>query len=77
MTDGHTDDIKALYRRAFREFGSITLGNMRPKKDPTPADAPAITTALRTHGAWMGGGSRQRVSQDSRGTQFPAQPRQR
>lgn len=54
MSDDRTDDIKALYQRAFREFGSIALWNMRPKADPTPADALAITAALRTHGRMDG-----------------------
>jgi len=54
VTDDRTDDIKALYQRAFREFGSVALWNMRPKKEPTPADALAITAALRTHGRMEG-----------------------
>jgi len=48
MTDDRTDAIKALYQRAFREFGSVALWNIRPKKEPTPADA------LRTHGRMEG-----------------------
>lgn len=43
-----------LYRRAFREYGSRALWNMRPIEDPTPADALAITKALRTHGGMEG-----------------------
>ncbi len=54
MTDNRTDAIKALYQQAFRDFGSVALWNMRPIKDPTPADALAITAALRTHGRMDG-----------------------
>ncbi|MGH7069852.1 MAG: hypothetical protein ACREFO_07535 [Acetobacteraceae bacterium] len=50
MSDNRDDDIKALYERAFRDFGSVALWNMRAKENPTPADALAITAALRTHG---------------------------
>ena len=42
--------IKALYRQAFRVFGTLAPWNMRAIEDPTPADALAITAALRTHG---------------------------
>jgi hypothetical protein len=48
------DDIVTLYRRAFREFGAVALWNMRPTRQPTPADALAITQALRTHGRMDG-----------------------
>ncbi|MGH7066553.1 MAG: hypothetical protein ACREEU_02090 [Acetobacteraceae bacterium] len=50
MSDNRDDDIKALYERAFRDFGSVALWNMRANENPTPADALAITAALRTHG---------------------------
>ena len=43
-----------LYRRAFAEYGVEALWNMRPIEDPTPADALAITKALRTHGGMEG-----------------------
>jgi hypothetical protein len=43
-----------LYRRAFAEYGTHALWNMRPIEDPTPADALAITRALRTHGGMEG-----------------------
>ncbi|MGA2135832.1 MAG: hypothetical protein ABSH50_26370 [Bryobacteraceae bacterium] len=43
-----------LYRRAFAEFGARALWNMQPVDDPTPADALAITRALRTHGGMAG-----------------------
>src|SRR3954453_3293570 len=45
-----TQEIQALYRRAFHEFGTIALWNMRPAHAPTAADALAITKALRRHG---------------------------
>lgn len=54
MSENRDDDIKALYERAFRGFGSAALWNMRPVKKPTPADALAITQALRTHGRMDG-----------------------
>lgn len=44
------EDVTTLYRRAFAEYGTQALWNMRPVEDPTPADALAITRALRTHG---------------------------
>jgi hypothetical protein len=48
------EDFATLYRRAFADYGTQALWNMRPIEDPTPADALAITKALRTHGG-MGG----------------------
>ena len=47
-------DIVSLYRRAFAEYGAGALWNMRPIDDPTPADALAITKALRTYGGMEG-----------------------
>jgi hypothetical protein len=47
------EDLASLYRRAFAEYGRA-LWNMRPVKEPTPADALAITQALRTHGRMDG-----------------------
>jgi hypothetical protein len=44
------EDLASLYRRAFAEYGVRALWNMRPVEQPTPADALAITKALRTHG---------------------------
>lgn len=43
------EDLAGLYRRAFAEYGHA-LWNLRPVERPTPADALAITQALRTHG---------------------------
>ena len=48
------EDLASLYRRAFAEYGARALWNMRPVEDPTPADALAITKALRTHGRMDG-----------------------
>ena len=41
-------------RRTFAEYGTQALWNMRSIEDPTPADALAITKALRTHGGMEG-----------------------
>jgi hypothetical protein len=49
-----SEDFATLYRRAFVEYGTQALWNMRPIEDPTPADALAITKALRTHGGMEG-----------------------
>ena len=49
-----TEDLAGLYRRAFAEYGVRALRNMRPVEQPTPADALAITKALRTHGRMEG-----------------------
>jgi hypothetical protein len=48
------ENVATLYRRAFVEYGARALWNMRPVEDPTPADALAITKALRTHGGMEG-----------------------
>ncbi|HEY6431040.1 MAG TPA: hypothetical protein VIZ17_03595 [Acetobacteraceae bacterium] len=50
MADDVITEIRALYRRAFRDFGSEALWNMRRVEQPTRADALAITGALRMHG---------------------------
>ena len=47
-------DIQTLYRRAFCDFGTIALWNLRPVPDSTPADALAITQALHTYGRMDG-----------------------
>jgi hypothetical protein len=54
MSDNRAGDLQALYRQAFRDFGSVALWNMRPTQKPTPADALAITAALRRHGSMDG-----------------------
>lgn len=48
------EDFVNLYLRAFSEYGTEALWNMRPINNPTPADALAITRALRTHGGMSG-----------------------
>jgi hypothetical protein len=48
------EDFATLYRRAFAQYGTQALWNMRPIEDPTPADALAIAPALRTHGGMDG-----------------------
>ena len=54
MSDNRAGDLQALYQQAFRDFGSVALWNMRPTQKPTPADALAITAALRTYGSMDG-----------------------
>ena len=49
-----SEDLAGLYRRAFAEYGTRALWNMRPVRVPTAADALAITQALRTHGRMEG-----------------------
>ena len=51
---GPSEDLVNLYRRAFAEYGQEAFWNMRPVDEPTPADALAITKALRTHGGMAG-----------------------
>jgi hypothetical protein len=48
------EDLASLYRRAFADYGVRALWNLRPVEDPSPADALAITKALRTHGRMDG-----------------------
>ncbi|MGH6869561.1 MAG: hypothetical protein ACREDA_11980 [Methylocella sp.] len=48
------EDLATLYRRAFAEHGTRALWNMRAVEHPTPADALAITQALRTHARMKG-----------------------
>jgi hypothetical protein len=48
------EDVASLYRRAFAEYGPRALWNMCPSDHPTPADALAITKALRTYGGMEG-----------------------
>ena len=49
-----TCGLQNLYRQAFSLYGSVALWNLRPIETPTPADALAITKALRTHGGMDG-----------------------
>jgi hypothetical protein len=48
------EQLATLYRRAFAEYGTRALWNMRPVENPTPAAALAITQPLRTHGGMDG-----------------------
>ena len=48
------DDFVDLYRRAFSEYGTQALWNMQAAENPTPADALAITLALRIRGGMDG-----------------------
>lgn len=43
-------DLVALYRRAFAEYGAQALWNKRLIDQPTPADALVIARALRIEG---------------------------
>ncbi len=54
MNTTEPENFASLYRRAFSEFGTEALWNMRPVEEPTAADALAITKALRTHGRMEG-----------------------
>jgi hypothetical protein len=53
-TPEQSEDLASLYRRAFAEYGTRALWNMRSVCHPTPADALAITKALRIHGRMEG-----------------------
>ncbi len=44
------EEIAALYRQAFTEFGSRALWSSRPLPNPTLASALAITESLRVEG---------------------------
>ena len=48
------EELASLYRRAFAEYGTRALWNMRPVVKPAAGDALAITQALRTHGSMDG-----------------------
>ena len=64
-----TEDLTSLYRRAFEEYGTRALWNMRPVLVPTPADALAITQALRTHGRMDGRRLAERIEELCRANQ--------
>ena len=49
-----SEDLVSLYHRAFKDYSSRALWNMQPVAEPTPADALAITKALRTYGGMDG-----------------------
>ena len=48
------EDFISLYRRAFSDYATQALWNLCPVANPSPADALAITRALRTHGGMDG-----------------------
>jgi len=52
MSTGRTepDDLAALYRRAFAEYGVRALWNKRQAGAPTPEDALVVARALRIEG---------------------------
>jgi hypothetical protein len=54
MVNAPNLEVTRLYRRAFAEYGTEALWNLRPLDEPSPADALAITKALRTHGGMAG-----------------------
>jgi len=62
------EDLASLYRRAFAEYGTRALWNMRPVEDPTPADALVITKTLLTHGRMDGRRSDERIEELCRAT---------
>jgi len=43
-------DFATLYRRAFAEYGTLALWNMRWFPAPTPEDALVVARALRMEG---------------------------
>jgi hypothetical protein len=45
-----TPEFVILYRRAFAEFGTLALWNLRCLDSPTPEDALVIARALRIEG---------------------------
>jgi hypothetical protein len=52
MTDAtpEPEDIAALYRRAFTEYGTHALWNKRLLENPTKEDALVVARALRIEG---------------------------
>jgi hypothetical protein len=64
-----SDSLASLYRRAFQEHGAEALWSLRPVERPTPADALAITQALRTHGRMAGRRLAERIEQLCRADQ--------
>jgi hypothetical protein len=54
MDTTEPEDLVGLYHRAFNDYRSRALWNLRPIENPTPADVLAIAKALRTHGGMDG-----------------------
>jgi hypothetical protein len=48
------DDLRTLYRQAFKEYGLRALWSSRPVEQPTIADVLAITETLRVEGGISG-----------------------
>jgi hypothetical protein len=48
------EQLRALYRQAFREYGLRALWSSRPIDQPTIADLLAITESLRVEGGTSG-----------------------
>jgi hypothetical protein len=44
------EDFASLYRRAFTQYGTWALWNMRSFEIPTPEDALVVARALRIEG---------------------------
>jgi hypothetical protein len=49
-----SDDLRALYQDAFRDYGLRALWSSRPVAQPTVADLLAITESLRVEGGVSG-----------------------
>ena len=64
------EDFINLYRRAFSDYGIRALWNLRPVANPSPADALAITRALRTHGGMDGRRLAERIEKLCRALQL-------
>ena len=45
-----TAELVTLYRRAFRDFGSMALWYMRASDEPTPEEALVVARELRVKG---------------------------
>ena len=48
--NAQSDEMVALYRRAFAEYGVQALWNLRSFEEPTPEDALVIARRLRLDG---------------------------
>jgi len=48
------EDLRALYRQAFHDYGLRALWSSRPVAEPTIADILAITESLRVEGGIAG-----------------------
>jgi hypothetical protein len=50
MNQAGREGFGELYHRAFREYGTIALWNLRELAEPGPEEAMAITRSLRIEG---------------------------